>query len=116
MTRRGNDSILGAVTSLPSSVEELIAFSGPVNYLMFWGHQPQRDGSIGPGCLSQWWPAEFAVDGVHFRSAEHYMMWRKATLFGDSDTAGRIVAAGHPCDAKMLGRRVAGFDEQTWAD
>jgi ribA/ribD-fused uncharacterized protein len=104
------------VTSLPTSVEDLIASTGPVNYLMFWGHQPQRDGSIGVGCLSQWWPAEFTVDGVHFRSAEHYMMWRKATLFGDSDTAGRIVAAGHPRDAKMLGREVAGFDEQTWAD
>jgi ribA/ribD-fused uncharacterized protein len=104
------------VTTLPRSVEELIAFPGPVKYLMFWGHQPRRDGSIGAGCLSQWWPASFTVDGVRFRSAEHYMMWRKATLFGDLDSAARIVAAGHPRDAKELGRRVSGFDEQTWAD
>jgi hypothetical protein len=26
-------------------------------FLFFWGHQPQRDGTTGPGCLSQWWPA-----------------------------------------------------------
>ena len=25
-------------------------------FLFFWGHQPQADGSIGAGCLSQWWP------------------------------------------------------------
>jgi len=104
------------VTPLPRSVEELIAFPGPVDFLMFWGHQPQRDGKIGPSCLSQWWPAEFTVDGVQFRSAEHYMMWRKATLFGDDDTAGRVLAAEQPREAKELGRKVAGFDEQTWAD
>lgn len=23
-------------------------------FLFFWGHQLQRDGTIGPGCLSQW--------------------------------------------------------------
>ena len=56
------------------------------------------------------------MDGVAFRSAEHYMMWRKAQLFGDHGTAGRIVAAGHPRDAKMLGRSVANFDDQTWVE
>ena len=45
------------------------------------------------------------------------MMWRKAMLFGDVDAAAeRIVAAGHPRQAKMLGRRVRDFDEQTWVD
>jgi ribA/ribD-fused uncharacterized protein len=103
------------VTDTPRSVDELLALSGPVKYLFFWGHRPQPDGSVGAGCLSQWWPAEFTVDGVLFRTAEHYMMWRKATLFGDTTTAGRILAAGHPRDAKMLGRGVAGFDDRKWA-
>lgn len=107
---------MGAVNKPPSTVDELIALGDRVEYLLFWGHRPQRDGSIGAGCLSQWWPVEFTVDGVLFRSAEHYMMWRKAMLFGDEATAGRILAAGHPRDAKMLGRGVAGFDDQTWAD
>ncbi|GIM97021.1 NADAR family protein [Paractinoplanes toevensis] len=100
--------------NLPSSADDLIALGGRVKYLLFWGHRAQRDGSVGAGCLSQWWPVEFTVDGVLFRSAEHYMMWRKAMLFGDEETAGRIVRAGHPRDAKMLGRGVAGFDEPTW--
>ena len=101
----------------PRTVEELLALTASgrrVRYLLFWGHRPQRDGSIGTGCLSQWWPVAFTVDGVLFRSAEHYMMWRKALLFGDEESAARIVAASHPRQAKMLGRRVGNFDDRTW--
>jgi ribA/ribD-fused uncharacterized protein len=85
-----------------------------ISYVFFWGHQPQPDGSIGTNCLSQWWPTAFQADNVMFRSAEHYMMYRKAILFGDEESAGRIVAASHPRQAKMLGRRVRNFDEQMW--
>ncbi|MEU7906715.1 NADAR family protein [Actinoplanes sp. NPDC049118] len=104
---------------MPGTVDEVIelALAGRrVKYLFFWGHRPQRDGSIGTGCLSQWWPSTFTVDGIRFQTAEHYMMWRKALCFGDDEAARRIVAASHPRQAKMLGRRVRGFDEQTWAD
>lgn len=111
-------AILPGVTDLPSSVEELRAFAAserPIKYLFFWGHRPQPDGSAGAGCLSQWWPAAFALDGITFGSAEHYMMWRKAMLFGDEQSAARIVAAGHPRQAKELGRGVEGFDDRVWA-
>jgi ribA/ribD-fused uncharacterized protein len=108
--------ILDAVTATPRSAEELIGLSGRVKYLFFWGHRPQPDGSVGSGCLSQWWPSGFLVDGEWFPTAEHYMMWRKATLFGDGAMAGRILAAGHPRDAKVLGRGVAGFDDRKWTD
>jgi len=103
-------------TVTPTNVAELLALPTAPKYLFFWGHRPQRDGSIGAGCLSQWWPVEFTVDGVVFRSAEHYMMWRKAEFFGDHESAERIVAAGHPRDAKMLGRGVKDFDDQTWTE
>jgi ribA/ribD-fused uncharacterized protein len=111
-------AILRGVTDLPSSVEELRTFAEPdvpIKFLFFWGHRPRADGSVGAGCLSQWWPAAFTVDGVTFGSAEHYMMWRKAMLFGDEESARRIVVAGHPRQAKELGRGVQGFDDQTWA-
>ncbi|GAA3842827.1 NADAR family protein [Sphaerisporangium flaviroseum] len=85
-----------------------------IKYLMFWGHRPTRSGAIGDGCLSQWWPADFAVDGVVYRTAEHFMMAGKARLFGDEETAAAIVAADHPKQAKDLGRRVRGFEEETW--
>jgi ribA/ribD-fused uncharacterized protein len=85
-----------------------------MKYLFFWGHQPERDGGIGKGCLSQWWPCTFTVDGQEFASAEHYMMWRKALLFGDSSVASRVLAARTPAEAKALGREVSGFSDSTW--
>ncbi|WP_210406238.1 NADAR family protein [Micromonospora sp. MH33] len=99
------------------SVAELIAAvhaGAPIRYLRFWGHRPQRDGSVGPGCLSQWWPAPFTVDGRTYATAEHWMMWHKATLFGDDGIAERVLDAAHPHRAKALGRQVRGFDEATW--
>lgn len=85
-----------------------------MKYLFFWGHQPERDGSIGKGCLSQWWPCSFVVDGQRFSSAEHYMMWRKALLFGDTSVAERVLAARTPAEAKALGREVSGFSDADW--
>lgn len=83
-------------------------------YLMFWGHRPPRDGGVGSGCLSQWWPSAFTVDGVEYASAEHWMMAGKARLFGDEEALGRILAARTPAEAKKLGRLVRGFDQEVW--
>ncbi|WP_090936153.1 NADAR family protein [Nonomuraea jiangxiensis] len=102
---------------LPMAVDEAIAAEKAgqrLKYLYFWGHQPPRAGGVGPGCLSQWWPVTFEADGHTFASAEHYMMAHKAWLFGDEECAGEILAAGHPGEAKKLGRVVRGFDEAVW--
>ncbi|MEU4419353.1 NADAR family protein [Actinoplanes sp. NPDC024001] len=98
----------------PLSVADLLAAERPAKFLYFWKHSEEPGARVDAGCLSQWLPAEFTVDGVTFRSAEHYMMWRKARLFGDETTAARILAAGHPGEAKRLGGRAAGFDEEIW--
>jgi len=95
-------------------VADLVAAGRPVEFLFFWGHQQERDGGVGAGCLSQWSPFGFTVDGLRFATAEHYMMWRKAILFDDRAMAERILAAPHPGAAKALGGRVAGFDQRTW--
>lgn len=105
--------------SHPRTAPELIRrldAGNRVKYVFFWGHQPRHGDVIGAHCLSQWWPATFTVDGLAFATAEHYMMWRKATLFGDTATAERIRAATHPQQAKTLGRKVAGFDERIWVE
>ncbi|MEU1886724.1 NADAR family protein [Micromonospora sp. WMMD987] len=85
-----------------------------VRYLCFWGHRPRRDGTVGQSCLSQWWPAAFTVDGRHFRTAEHWMMWRKAQLFDDTEAGERVLAAGHPQQAKAIGREIRRFDPAVW--
>jgi len=105
------------IASLPSSVAELRALAvggARVKYLFFWGHRPQPDGSIGPGCLSQWWPSPFIVGGVRYATAEHYMMVGKARLFGDEATAARMLTARSPGAVKALGRQVQGFDQTMW--
>ena len=101
----------------PRSMPELRALAAAgarVTYQFFWGHQPQPDGSIGSGCLSQWWPAPFVVDGIRYATAEHYMMVGKARLFGDESTAAQMLAAPHPGAVKALGRQVRDFDQATW--
>ncbi|WP_214103952.1 NADAR family protein [Acrocarpospora catenulata] len=106
------------IARLPRSVAEAVAAEQAgrrLRYVYFWGHRPNRDGGVGAGCLSQWWPAEFTENGQVFRTAEHYMMAHKAWLFGDEATARRILAAATPGEAKALGRGVGGFDEEVWA-
>jgi ribA/ribD-fused uncharacterized protein len=94
------------------TVAELVASGERVKFLFFWGHHPGE--RVGKSCLSQWWPSPFAIDGLTFATAEHYMMWGKATLFDDHGTAERILAAGHPKQAKDLGRQVRNFDQAMW--
>lgn len=90
--------------------------SGAVpKWLMFWGHQPQVDGSVGEGRLSQWWACRFTVDEVEYVSAEHWMMASKARMFGDLDAVASILAARTSAEAKNLGWLVRGFDERAWA-
>jgi ribA/ribD-fused uncharacterized protein len=83
-------------------------------FLFFWSHQPGVGGSIGPSCLSQWWPAPFVLNSVHYPTAEHFMMAEKARLFGDDDTLERVLASTHPKQAKDAGRQVRGFVDVIW--
>lgn len=95
---------------------DLIGNGGRPEYLLFWGHRPAQADDTGQGCLSQWWPATFRVGELTYPSAEHFMMARKALLFGDAAMAEQIRLAPHPGAAKVLGRQVTGFDEQRWAE
>jgi len=82
-------------------------------FLFFWGHTP-KNSAVGKHVLSQWWPASFSIDDQQYPTAEHYMMAEKAKLFGDDEAYARILSARNPSEAKALGRRVKGFDEQLW--
>lgn len=86
-----------------------------VKYLPFWGHRPRPDGTLGPSCMSQWWPSPFTVGDVRYDTAEHWMMAGKARLFGDADAERIALEAKTPAEAKKAGRLVRGFDDATWA-
>ncbi|MFG2297228.1 NADAR family protein [Streptomyces sp. NPDC048603] len=85
-----------------------------VKYLPFWGHRPRPDGSLGPSCLSQWWPSPFTVGDVEYATAEHWMMAGKARLFGDAEAERAALSARTPAEAKKAGRLVRGFDNAVW--
>ncbi len=85
-----------------------------IKYLFFWGHTRNKDGSIGKSCFSQWWESAFEVEGIYYKTAEHWMMAEKARLFDDIEILKEIVACTHPMEAKQLGRKVKNFDPKVW--
>lgn len=95
------------------SLRAAVAGGARFDFLFFWGHTT-RGNEVRQECLSQWYKSPFAVDGVRFETAEQYMMYRKALLFGDDETAQRVLRSNTPADAKALGRLVRGFDEAMW--
>jgi ribA/ribD-fused uncharacterized protein len=65
--------------------------------------------------FSNWYRSDFVVKGVTFNCVEQFMMFCKAKLFGDDNTADKIMKASHPRDHKKLGREVVGYDDDIWA-
>ncbi len=82
--------------------------------LHFWRPVVRSDGSLGPGCLSQFWPCRFELQGRRYSSAEQWMMASKARLFGDARIEARILSAHDPLAIRALGREVEGFVLETW--
>ena len=79
-------------------------------FVFFW-----KEPALDPGCLSQWWPAPFVVDGLTYPTAEHWMMAAKARLFEDAGAVEKVLGAPTPAAAKALGRTVRGYSEDRWA-
>lgn len=85
-------------------------------YLLFYGHHPKKLGKVDHSCFSQWYPAEFEVEGVRYKTAEHYMMAQKAKLFHDDDAYDEILRSPDPKSAKQLGRTVQNFVHEIWEE
>ena len=85
-----------------------------IDFFFFWGHKPNKDGSIGKTCLSQWWQAAFTVDKVTYKTAEHWMMAQKARMFTDNEMLVQIIQSETPGAAKKLGRGIKNFDPAVW--
>ncbi|MGL5691376.1 MAG: NADAR family protein [Bacteroidales bacterium] len=66
------------------------------------------------GVLSNWQPSRFCIDGVVFCCGEQAMMYYKAMLFADYETARLILDTKNPKEIKALGRKVRNFDNGLW--
>jgi ribA/ribD-fused uncharacterized protein len=75
------------------------------NFTLFFGAED---------AFSNWHPCRFSYHVVDFRSVEQFMMFSKAKLFGDEDIAEAVLATHLPKEQKALGRKVRGFDLDTW--
>ncbi|GEM77589.1 NADAR family protein [Vibrio sagamiensis] len=96
--------------------EELVDFvnhGNKVKYVFFWGHHG-KGGQVTKSCFSQWFYSTFEEDGNDYITAEHYMMYHKARLFGDNTACNKILSASNPREAKAIGREVIGFEQELW--
>jgi ribA/ribD-fused uncharacterized protein len=74
------------------------------------------------GPFSQWHNSQFIIDmesefeqyQTEFNCCEQWMMFNKAWMFGDKDTAYRIMDTKYPRIQKALGRQVKNFDDNKW--
>ena len=108
----------GVMTNLPLDIELLLdrqRQGESFSFYHFYGHKPPVCG-VDASCLSQWFVHSFSVDGVEYRSAEHWMMAEKARLFDDGEALELILECETPREAKALGRKVRDFDAKLWGD
>jgi hypothetical protein len=99
--------------------DELVNYINAGNrakYLAFWGHTPKKSNTVCKSCFSQWYDAPFEDNGVLYKTAEHYMMARKATLFNDQRAYQKILHCSHPKAAKSIGREIVNFSEERWIE
>lgn len=85
-----------------------------LKFLFFWGHTNKYNEKVGKCCFSQWYESQFLVDGIFYKTAEHWMMAHKALLFNDRENYQKIIDSNNPGEAKKLGREVQNYDEQIW--
>lgn len=74
-------------------------------YVFFWS-----------GIYSQWYLADMTdpKTGIKFNCSEQFMMWSKATIFGDKEQAKKILSEKDPRKQKELGRGVKNYKQEIW--
>jgi len=66
------------------------------------------------GKLSNWSEHSIKENNIIFDTVEHYIMYHKAVLMNDMNTATLIKTAKNPAEAKKLGRLVKNYDDEKW--
>lgn len=66
------------------------------------------------GYLSNWYLSKFKAEGIRYSSMEQYMMYQKAILFHDTETAGQILNTDNVGKIKALGRSVKNYEDVIW--
>jgi hypothetical protein len=78
------------------------------DFVFFW--KPEEENA----CFGNWFPLAFSVDGIHFHTSEHYVMYHKALLMGDEEIARAVLEDPDPHSAKKWGQRVKPWSQDIW--
>lgn len=68
------------------------------------------------GEFSNWYMCNFTFNDIEFISSEQALMYYKATLFKDNETALKILQQQNNKNIKQLGREVKNYDDTVWAE
>lgn len=82
--------------------------------LLFFNNNQSSKKELTKACLSQRYQYTFYGHDHEFTSAEHYMMFCKAELFGDYEASEKILKAKGIEEIFQLGRNVQGFKQDIW--
>ncbi len=93
---------------------ERVENNSSIKYLFFWGHTNNSNEEVGKFCFSQWYQLPFIINGIKYKTAEHWMMAHKALLFNDKSTFDKIINCNKPGEAKELGRQVVDYNDHIW--
>ena len=83
--------------------------NGRIEYAIFF-HKPDEP----CGWLSNWYKSDFVLDGIKFSSVEQYIMYQKCVLFGDEETANKIMKTDDPAEQQAIARNASGYIENVW--
>ncbi len=64
--------------------------------------------------FSNFYKCNFSVNGITFNCGEQFIMYSKALLFKDKETASKILLEETPSKIKALGRKVTNYDDTVW--
>lgn len=113
---------VGPAPNMPQSVMDAAKLPAKITdkYVLFFGYELPEPAST----FQQWYPSHFtdpdstdnAGNPLAFPTAEHYMMYFKAVLMDDDETATKILACKTPAEAKTFGRQVKNFNQKIWDD
>jgi ribA/ribD-fused uncharacterized protein len=85
-----------------------------LKYIFFTDEPATENAEITPGCFSQRYIAGFKVNGVLYKTAEHWIMSEKAKLSGDFKMQEAIINSATAAEAKEL--EVTGVNPKLWMD
>ena len=77
-------------------------------YVFFWRDYESN------GIFSRLYSCNIIENNITFSCAEQYLLYHKALLFDDFDTAEKILETKNPYIMQTLGLEITGFNESVW--